>query len=292
MAKKSGLGRGLDILFLDNAVADRTNTVEFVKISQIDPKSNQPRKTFDNDALAQLADSISTHGVLQPIIVRLRESGRYEIVAGERRWRASKLAGLSEIPAVIVDHDELKTAQIAIVENIQRENLNPLEEAMAYRALAEDHGMTQEEIAAQVGKSRSAIANFVRVLDLPEEILPLLAEGKLSAGHARALLSLKNPENAVVLAQKIVENGLSVREVENEVKKLNKPQKEEEETPESFGEKDYVADLERRLMRSLGRKAKIKHKGTQKSITLFYEDNMDLEVLLAQLCGSDFNQEV
>ena len=292
MAKKSGLGRGLDILFLDNAVADRTNTVEFVKISQIDPKSNQPRKTFDNDALAQLADSISTHGVLQPIIVRLRESGRYEIVAGERRWRASKLAGLSEIPAVIVDHDELKTAQIAIVENIQRENLNPLEEAMAYRALAEDHGMTQEEIAAQVGKSRSAIANFVRLLDLPEEILPLLAEGKLSAGHARALLSLKNPENAVVLAQKIVENGLSVREVENEVKKLNKPQKEEEETPESFGEKDYVADLERRLMRSLGRKAKIKHKGTQKSITLFYEDNMDLEVLLAQLCGSDFNQEV
>lgn len=292
MAKKSGLGRGLDILFLDNAVADRTNTVEFVKISQIDPKSNQPRKTFDNDALAQLADSISTHGVLQPIIVRLRESGRYEIVAGERRWRASKLAGLSEIPAVIVDHDELKTAQIAIVENIQRENLNPLEEAMAYRALAEDHGMTQEEIAAQVGKSRSAIANFVRLLDLPEEILPLLAEGKLSAGHARALLSLKNPENAVVLAQKIVENGLSVREVENEVKKLNKPQKEEEETPESFGEKDYVADLERRLMRSLGRKAKIKHKGAQKSITLFYEDNMDLEVLLAQLCGSDFNQEV
>ena len=292
MAKKSGLGRGLDILFLDNAVADRTNTVEFVKISQIDPKSNQPRKHFDNDALAQLADSISTHGVLQPIILRLRESGRYEIVAGERRWRASKLAGLSEIPAVIVDHDELKTAQIAIVENIQRENLNPLEEAMAYRSLAEDHGMTQEEIATQVGKSRSAIANFVRLLDLPEEILPLVAEGKLSAGHARALLSLKNPENAVILAQKIVDLGLSVRDVENEVKKLNKPAKEEEESPETFGEKDYVADLERRLMRSLGRKAKIKHKGTQKSITLYYEDNMDLEVLLAQLCGADFNEEV
>ena len=292
MAKKSGLGRGLDILFLDNAVADRTNTVEFVKISQIDPKSNQPRKTFDNDALAQLADSISTHGVLQPIIVRLRESGRYEIVAGERRWRASKLAGLSEIPAVIVDHDELKTAQIAIVENIQRENLNPLEEAMAYRALAEEHGMTQEEIATQVGKSRSAIANFVRLLDLPEDVLPLLAEGKLSAGHARALLSLKNPENAVILAHKIVEFGLSVRETENEVKKCNKPPKEEPETDQSFGEKDYVADLERRLMRSLGRKAKIKYKGEQKSITLYYEDNMDLEVLLAQICGSDFNQEV
>lgn len=292
MAKKSGLGRGLDILFLDNAVADRTNTVEFVKISQIDPKSNQPRKHFDNDALAQLADSISTHGVLQPIILRLRESGRYEIVAGERRWRASKLAGLSEIPAVIVDHDELKTAQIAIVENIQRENLNPLEEAMAYRSLAEDHGMTQEEIATQVGKSRSAIANFVRLLDLPEQILPLVAEGKLSAGHARALLSLKNPENAVILAQKIVDLGLSVRDVENEVKKLNKPAKEEEEIPETFGEKDYVADLERRLMRSLGRKAKIKHKGAQKSITLYYEDNMDLEVLLAQLCGADFNEEV
>ncbi len=292
MAKKTGLGRGLDILFLDNAVADRTNTVEFVKISQIDPKSNQPRKTFDNDALAQLADSISTHGVLQPIILRLRESGRYEIVAGERRWRASKLAGLSEIPAVIVDHDELKTAQIAIVENIQRENLNPLEEAMAYRSLAENYGMTQEEIAAQVGKSRSAIANFVRLLDLPEEVLPYLAEGKLSAGHAKALLSLKNPENVVILAKKIVENGLSVREVEKEAKKLNRPHKEEDETPESFGEKDYVADLERRIMRVMGRKAKIKAKGTQKSITLFYEDNMDLEVLLSQICGTDFNEEV
>ena len=292
MAKKTGLGRGLDILFLDNAVADRTNTVEFVKISQIDPKSNQPRKTFDNDALAQLADSISTHGVLQPIIVRLRESGRYEIVAGERRWRASKLAGLSEIPAVIVDHDELKTAQIAIVENIQRENLNPLEEALAYRSLAEEYGMTQEEIAAQVGKSRSAIANFVRLLDLPEEVLPFLAEGKLSAGHARALLSLKNEDHVLVLAKKIVENGLSVREVENEVKKMNRPHKEGEEKPAAFGEKDYIADLERRLMRSLGRKAKIKTNGAQKSVTLFYEDNMDLEVLLSQLCGAGFNEEV
>lgn len=292
MAKKSGLGRGLDILFLDNAVADHTNTVEFVKISQIDPKSNQPRKMFDNDALAQLADSISTHGVLQPIILRLRESGRYEIVAGERRWRASKLAGLSEIPAVIVDHDELKTAQIAIVENIQRENLNPWEEAMAYQSLAENYGMTQEEIATQVGKSRSAIANFVRLLDLPEEVLTYLAEGQLSAGQARTLLALKNPDNIIILAKKTVEKGLTVRDLENEVKRMNRPAKEVDEVPEAFGEKDYVADLERRLMQSLGRKAKIKTQGTQKSITLYYEDNMDLEALLAQLCGADFNEKV
>ena len=290
MAKKSGLGRGLDSLFLDNAAVDRKNTVEFVKISQIDPKPNQPRKYFENDALAQLADSISTHGVLQPIILRLMQSGRYQIVAGERRWRAAKLAGLTEIPAIIVDHDDLKAAQIALVENIQRENLNPLEEAMAYCALAEEYGMTQEQIAAQMGKSRSAVTNTMRLLDLPEEIYPLLASGSLSSGHARALLGLKNRDLIVGLAQKVVDLGLSVRETEKEVKKLNKPPKDEEEAAAEVV--DYVQDLERRLFQALGRQVKIQDKGTKKSIILYYEDNMDLEVLLQQICGKNFTEEV
>ena len=167
MAKKSGLGRGLDSLFLEN-VEEKKNMIETVKVSLIDPKPDQPRKFFDQEALAQLADSISCHGVLQPIIVREMTSGRYEIVAGERRWRATKLAGLTEIPAVIIDEDDLKAAEISIVENIQREDLNPLEEAQAYRTLSVQYNMTQEQISGRVGKSRSAVANALRLLDLPE----------------------------------------------------------------------------------------------------------------------------
>ena len=205
MAKKGGLGRGLDSLFLDNSFDEvNKNAIEEIKISLIDPKSNQPRKYFDNEALAQLADSIAAHGVLQPIIVREITAGRYQIIAGERRWRASKLAGKTEIPCIIVDKDDLKAAQIALVENIQRENLNPLEEALAYRALAKEYEMTQEELSAQVGKSRSAIANSLRLLDLPEEVLPFVASGELSAGHARTLLGLKDRAMIEALAKKIV----------------------------------------------------------------------------------------
>ena len=175
MAKKGGLGRGIDSLFLDNSFDEvNKNAIEEISLSLIDPKSNQPRKYFDNEALSQLADSIAAHGVLQPIIVREIASGRYQIIAGERRWRASKLAGKTDIPCIIVDKDDLKAAQIALVENIQRENLNPLEEALAYRALAKEYEMTQEELSAQVGKNRSAIANSLRLLDLPEEVLELL----------------------------------------------------------------------------------------------------------------------
>lgn len=290
MAKKSGLGRGLDSLFLEN-VEEKRNSVETIKVSLVDPKPDQPRKFFDQESLAQLADSISCHGVLQPIIVREMTSGRYEIVAGERRWRATKLAGLTEIPAVIIDEDDLKAAQISIVENIQREDLNPLEEAQAYRTLASQYGMTQEQISARVGKSRSAVANALRLLDLPEDVLPLLASGQLSGGHARTLLGLRDRSMILPLAKKTVEYGLSVRELEAEVKRLNRPVREK---PQSREERDvdYVADLEQRLFRSLGRKVKIKDSGAHKSVTLFYEDNMDLEVLLQQLCGKSFTDQV
>lgn len=292
MAKKGGLGRGLDSLFLDNSFDEvNKNAIEEIKISLIDPKSNQPRKYFDNEALAQLADSIAAHGVLQPIIVREITAGRYQIIAGERRWRASKLAGKTEIPCIIVDKDDLKAAQIALVENIQRENLNPLEEALAYRALAKEYEMTQEELSAQVGKSRSAIANALRLLDLPEEVLPFVASGELSAGHARTLLGLKDRALIEALAKKIVEFGLSVREVEAEVKRLNKPPKQEEENePKEIV--NYAEELEEKIFRTLGRKAKIVTTGRKKSITLYYDDNMDLEVLLQTLLGKQFSDEI
>lgn len=289
MAKKSGLGRGLDSLFLEN-VEEKKNMIETVKVSLIDPKPDQPRKFFDQEALAQLADSISCHGVLQPIIVREMTSGRYEIVAGERRWRATKLAGLTEIPAVIIDEDDLKAAEISIVENIQREDLNPLEEAQAYRALATQYGMTQEQISGRVGKSRSAVANALRLLDLPEDVWPLLSAGQLSGGHARTLLGLRDRSLIPALAKKVAETGMSVRELEAEVKRLNKPAREKPAA--DAGDVNYVADLENRLFRSLGRKVKIKDKGQNKSITLFYDDNLDLEILLQQLCGKSFTDEV
>ncbi len=295
MAKKnSGLGRGLDAIFLDNSIAEENaNTeegVKGIKISLIDPKRDQPRKYFDKEALEELASSISEHGLLQPILVREYGDGRYQIIAGERRFRASKLAGLTEIPALVVEKDDATAAQLALIENIQREDLNPLEEAMAYKALAEEYHMTQEELSQKIGKSRSAIANTIRLLELPDEILTLVASGELSAGHARTLLGLNDRDNMILLAQKAVEEDLSVRVLEELVKKWNKPVKEKEEEEIPFV--DYFRELEIRVQSHLGRKVKIEGKGRKKTITLSYEDNEDLDEILALLCGKDFLNEV
>lgn len=295
MAKKnSGLGRGLDAIFLDNSIAEEnTNTeegVKGIKISLIDPKKDQPRKYFDKEALEELASSISEHGLLQPILVREYGDGRYQIIAGERRFRASKLAGLTEIPALVVEKDDATAAQLALIENIQREDLNPLEEAMAYKALAEEYHMTQEELSQKIGKSRSAIANTIRLLELPDEILTLVASGELSAGHARTLLGVNDRDNMILLAQKAVEEDLSVRVLEELVKKWNKPVKEKEEEEIPFV--DYFRELEIRVQTHLGRKVKIEGKGRKKTITLSYEDNEDLDEILALLCGKDFLNEV
>ena len=295
MAKKSGgLGRGLDAIFLDNTreieVSHSEDSISRLKLSLIDPKSDQPRKHFDKEALEQLSISIVENGLLQPILVRAYGEGRYQIIAGERRFRASKLAGLTEIPAIILDKDDRRAAQIALIENIQREDLNPIEEALAYRSLAEEYDMTQEELSLKVGKSRSAIANTVRLLDLPDEILTLVASGELSAGHARTLLGVKNQDNMILLAQRAVEDDLSVRQLEEEVKKINKPKKpepEEEELPVV----DYYRELELRIQSHLGRRVKIDGKGRKKSLILSYEDNEDLDVLLELLCGKDFITE-
>ena len=294
MAKKnSGLGRGLDAIFLDNALDENANhdenTISHLKISQVDPKSDQPRKYFNEKALEELANSIVENGLLQPILVREYGEGRYQIIAGERRFRASKLAGINEIPAIVLERDDKKAAQIALIENVQREDLNPLEEALAYKSLAEEYDMTQEELSIKVGKSRSAIANMMRLLDLPDEILTHVASRELSSGHARTLLGVKDRTDMILLAERCIEEDMSVRVLEEEVKKANKPKKpevEEEEKP--LPVVDYYRELELKLMTELSRKVKIESGARKKTITLFYEDNEDLDEIIKKLCGQDF----
>ena len=298
MAKHSGLGRGLDAIFMDNSIeeeAKEAKGVTTLRISHVEPRKDQPRKNFDGEALAQLADSIAMHGVIQPILVRDTGSGFYEIIAGERRWRASKLAGLSEIPAIVVDADELKVAQMSIIENIQREDLNAMEEAQAYDALMDRYGLTQEEIAEKMGKSRSAIANILRLLDLPDEVAEMLQKGELSAGHARALLGLKDRSRMAALAEKLALRGASVREAEALVKAENRASaaaKKKVEDEEPAGVRvDYLAELERKIRGDLGRRVKITDNPKKKFIEIEYQDNEDLEILLKKLCGDDFFEE-
>lgn len=298
MAKKnSGLGRGLDAIFLDNTLNEEVSysedKISKIKISLVDPKRDQPRKFFDKEALEQLAESISENGLLQPILVREYGEGRYQIIAGERRFRASKLAGLNEIPAIILDRDDKNTAQIALIENIQREDLNPLEEAMAYKSLQDDYHMTQEELSKQVGKSRSAIANTLRLLDLPDEILTLIASKELSAGHGRTLLGVNDKDDMILLAQKAVEEDISVRTLESLVKLANKPKKPVlDDEDEGIPLVDYYHELEIRVQSHLGRKVKIDGKGRKKTVTLSYEDNEDLDEILTLLCGKDFLNQI
>ncbi len=294
MAKsRSGLGRDFYSLLDDNILAgDKTSAATNLRISEVEPRSDQPRKTFSQESLQQLADSIAQFGVLQPIIVRESQylTGNYEIIAGERRWRASKMAGLNEIPAVILEGDDLKAAQVAVIENVQREDLNPVEEALAYDTLIDRFGLTQEHISRQVGKSRSAITNALRLLDLPEEVLDLLKKGDLSAGHARALLGLNSEEQMAPLAQKIVDKGLSVREVEAAVRLMNyqPTQLDEEEKTSLTQRKAYMHDLEHRAVSVLGRRVKIVKSNKKKVVELAYSDDDDLEELLKTICGKDF----
>jgi ParB family chromosome partitioning protein len=296
MAKsRSGLGRDFYSLLDDNILSsDKSNAATMLRISDVEPRSDQPRKTFTHESLEQLADSIGQFGVLQPIIVRESKllEGTYEIVAGERRWRAAKMAGLNEIPAVILDGDDLKAAQVAVIENIQREDLNPVEEAMAYDVLIDRYGLTQDQVAKQVGKNRSTVTNMLRLLDLPDEVLELLKNGQISAGHARALLGLKNEEQMAPLAQKIVEKELSVRDVERTVRLMNyEPDAEAEEDTELTQRKVYMRDLEHRAVTVLGRKVRILKTAKKKVVELAYSDDEDLEALLKAICGEQFFRE-
>jgi ParB family chromosome partitioning protein len=294
MAKKpGGLGRDFFAILDDNITDMKEGTTTTLRISEIEPRADQPRKDFDREALESLADSIAAYGVLQPILVRQNPNfeGTFEIIAGERRWRAAKMAGLTEIPAVVVDGDDMKTAQIALIENVQREDLNIVEEALAYAALIERFDMTQEQIAQQAGKSRSAVANTLRLLDLPDEVLEMLKDKDchLSAGHARALLGLKDPNMIPLLARRIVAKELSVRDTEALVKRENvEPMPELPEIDGGVQSRVWVKDLERRTRETLGRKVKITQNDKKKSIELFYDDNEDMEELLMLLCGREF----
>lgn len=292
MAKNKGLGRGLSSLFDDNLPplnAGSGTGVSTLRLSDVEPMSSQPRKQFDEEALEALSRSISEHGVLQPIIVRENPSfeGTYEIIAGERRWRAAKLAGLIEIPAIVYDADDLKAAQLALIENVQREDLNAVEEACGYRALIERFELTQEEVADKVGRSRSSITNSLRLLDLPQEALEMLEDGQISSGHAKALLSLKNDEDIVMLARRIAAKGLSVRDTEATVKRILNAKTRVIKEPD-VQTAVYIKDVEDRASVALGRRVKITNTPRKRTVELSFENDDDFSYILKKLCGDDF----
>lgn len=271
MSKKfGGLGKGLDTIFAENETEDSNSSV-MLKISEIEPNRSQPRKDFDENSLSDLAQSISQHGLLQPLLVRPLPIGGYQIVAGERRYRACRMAGLTEVPVTIRELSDTETMELALIENLQREDLSPIEEALGYKALIDEHGFSQEEVATSVGKSRPAIANSLRILKLPDSVLEYVKQDKISAGHARALLMLDNEKDMLELAELIYKKDLSVRQAEKLAKK--KPEVEEDTQPER--KPSFYSMVELALNESLGRKIKVnKNKGKQGGVLQieFYSD--------------------
>lgn len=271
MSKKfGGLGKGLDTIFAENETEDSNSSV-MLRISEIEPNRSQPRKDFDENSLSDLAQSISQHGLLQPLLVRPLPIGGYQIVAGERRYRACRMAGLTEVPVTIRELSDTETMELALIENLQREDLSPIEEALGYKALIDEHGFSQEEVATSVGKSRPAIANSLRILKLPDSVLEYVKQDKISAGHARALLMLDNEKDMLELAELIYKKDLSVRQAEKLAKK--KPEVEEDTQPER--KPSFYSMVELALNESLGRKIKVnKNKGKQGGVLQieFYSD--------------------
>ena len=270
MAKpKRGLGKGLEALFADNDTADVS--ISTLAIGEIEPNQDQPRKEFSPEALSQLAESIKEHGILQPLVVRPRPNGRYQIVAGERRWRASRIAGLAELPVIIRELTDEQAFEVALVENLVRADLNPIEEALGYRTLMETFSMTQERIAQRVGRSRSAVANALRLLSLPKEVLSMLEKGNLSSGHARALLPL-NEKDALEAAYRIVSQALSVRQTEQLVKQLQKAPQTPKAPPRT---PSFYREMELALKDTLSRRVKVipKGKGKGELVLEFYSDD-------------------
>lgn len=275
-AKKGGLGRGLDALFADNSIEEIASTSAVkLKIMDIEPNRDQPRKIFDEDALAELADSIAKHGVIQPLLVRPMPDGSYQLVAGERRWRASRMAGLTEVPVVIKELSDDEAMALALIENLQREDLNAIEEAQGIKALMDTLSLTQDEAAERVGKSRPAVANALRLLKLPDSVIALVSDGKLSPGHARALLSFKDEQDIIETADLIIEKGLTVRDVEKLVKKRNKEPKAEKPAARRAS---YYDEVELALTDFLGRKVKVGTKPGKESgvleIDFFDKDDL------------------
>ena len=255
MASNKGLGKGLGALLgdFDTEVSEKS-PYQLLPIYKVEPNPNQPRQDFDEEELQNLSDSIAEHGVVQPLTVRQLSSGYYQIIAGERRWRAARMAGLSDIPAVIIEADDKKAMELALIENLQRQDLNPVEEALGYQSLIQEYGLTQEEAAKRVGKSRPAVANALRLLGLCPEVMEYLRGGDLSAGHARAVLTLKSEKKQLEAAKKIMALALSVRQAETLCKNMSKEPKEEKQPKLAI---DYVAECEKSLSKPLGRGGKI-----------------------------------
>ena len=278
--KKGGLGKGLDVLFAENTLEDDARTVS-LPIHEIVPNREQPRKQFDDEALQELADSIAQHGVLQPLLVRPMPDGSYRLVAGERRWRASQMAGLAEVPVVVREMNEQEAAELALIENLQREDLNPMEEALGYQTLMDSYGMTQEQAAQVVNKSRPAVANALRLLRLPQPVAALVAEGSLSAGHARSLLAFEDAETQVAMAHTAVDRGLSVRELERLAKKAKQ---DPPAAPKKPAHRDsFFDEVALALRENLGRQVKVTggDKGGMLQIEFF--DAEDLQALANRL---------
>ncbi len=281
MAVQKGLGKGLGALFGDILEEPKGDSpYQLLPIHKVEPNKNQPRQDFDELELENLADSIKTHGILQPLTVRELPSGYYQIIAGERRWRAARMANLQQIPAVIIEADDKKAMELALIENLQRQDLNPVEEALGYQSLMTDHGLTQEETAERVGRSRPAVANALRLLNLPEEILEKLRLGTLSAGHARALLSLKSEKKMLEAAQKIIALGLSVRQAELICRNMSKEPAPEKPVTMAV---DYVAECEKNLSKRLGRGVKIINGKRKGRFELEFYGQEDLQALLDAL---------
>ena len=274
--KKGGLGRGLESLFSDNS--SEVQVKRTLRTSEIEPNRLQPRKSFDDDAIASLADSIKTHGMIQPLVVR-PYMGTYQIVAGERRWRAAREAAVEEVPVIIKDLTDSEAMQIALVENLQRENLNPVEEAAGLKELADKYNMTQESIAHITGRSRSAVSNSIRLLGLPDEVLELIKEGLVSVGHAKVLLSVEDENLVINLASRVAEGTLTVRALESIAASLKKEKKEPEKPSDS-----YFREMEISLKESLGRKVTVKNSGNDKgTLVLEFYDKADLLFLADKL---------
>ena len=278
--KKAGLGKGLDALFIDNSTEE--NGDKLVNINDIEPKRDQPRKYFDDEALKELADSIAAHGVIQPLLVRPLSDGGYQLIAGERRWRASRMAGLSQVPVVVREMTDMEAMELALIENLQREDLNPIEEAEGYKLLMDTYSLTQEQAAEKVGKSRPAVANAMRLLVLPQEVLDMVKQGLISSGHARTLIPLSDETLIIKLAEEISQKELSVRETERIVKTLLKPKTE---IVKKKKKRDaYFDECEIAIREELGRMAKINvSKGNKGTLELEFFSKEDLQSILEAL---------
>lgn len=294
MAKK-GLGKGLGALLTAESVVETTTETEKdvkkIKITQIEPNKGQPRTDFDEEKLAALAESIAEYGILQPIVVKLNQNGFYTIIAGERRWRAARMAKLKEIPAVIKEYDEKSEKEVALIENLQRENLNAVEEAAGIKELMDVYGLTQEEVAKKIGKSRSAVANSVRLLNLPEAVKKAMKEEMISMGHARAILGLADEKTIVAVLEKIVSEDFSVRQTEQYIKSLQTVKKEKIVSKEEEELIRYIKSLEENISSELGTKVKIIHKKNKGKIEIPYSSSEDFERII-QLIQNRKNMEV